>query len=80
MCKNSHSERPPGKNIAITVVSEVTAVFKTVLKTFHVVLECPNGFNSSFFVFALVKGREKHYTSAKVRDSAPYILSSCIRL
>ena len=50
-------EPPPGKNIAITVVSEVTTVFNKVLKMFHVVLECPNSFNSSVFRFCFGEGR-----------------------
>ena len=33
------------------MVSEVATVFNKVLKVFHVVLECPNSFNSSVFHF-----------------------------
>ena len=68
------------------MVSEVATVFNKVLKVFHVVLECPNSFNSSVFHFCY--GEEGagagHYISAKVRDSencsthTDFILSSCI--
>ena len=72
-------EPPPGKNIAITLVSEVTTVFNQVLKMFHVVLECPNSFNSSVFRFALLKGPGEgiiHQPRLGTVRIAPHILTS----